>query len=61
MVVQEVGEVVWYEVLARHAQVHRVPVEELAAEKTGEKRVLGGGRVKRNVGEGREVVISEER
>ena len=55
VVVQEVGEVVWYEVFARHSQVHRVPVEELAAKKTGCRGVWGeGGEGRGGKGERRE-------
>ena len=50
MVVQEVGEMVRHKVLTRHSQVHRVPVEKLAAEKTGNRRVLGEARGRRKIG-----------
>ena len=39
VVVQEVGEMVRHQVLARHTQVNRIPVEEFTAEQTGNRRV----------------------
>ena len=53
MVVEEVGEVVGYEVLARHPQVHRVPVEELATEMTGVRGVCERGKRVKERKEGR--------
>ena len=50
MVVQEVGEMVRHKVFTRHSQVHRVPVEKLAAEKTGNRRALGKGRGRKKMG-----------
>ena len=59
MVVEEVGEVVWYEVLARHPQVHRVPVEELTTEMTGIRGVCERGKEGEEE-EGREVEVGKE-
>ena len=35
MVIEEVGEMIRNEVLSRHPQVHRIPVEELSTEEAG--------------------------
>ena len=59
MVVEEVGEVVWYEVFARHPQVHRVPVEELAMEMTGNRGVCERGEEGEGE-EGREGEVGKE-
>ena len=35
VVVEEIGEMVWDEVLPRHPQVHWIPVEKLSTEEAG--------------------------